>query len=759
MSTDVTTIRGTLLTRDYRDQRGALCLSYWLASDMGAVRLVFQGVEARFFVRGRDGSERKSLAGTPLEVRRFSTMSALRLERQRIKSEDGLMYESDRLPHQEFLSERLITGAVLATGVPLQRDGYLEFRDPDIRPAAAPLDLGSKGLSVLSIDLETDGLDGALFSIAAASGSSEKVFLIGEPFRSASPISFCSSERELLATFFGWVQKEDPDILVGWNVVGFDLDFLGRRCRALNVPFSLGRGKSRARVLPTQGRQQGAIARIPGRAVLDGIDTIRTATIVFDEYTLSHVAHEVLGRGKAIIHTDDPAAEIRRMYHKEPEKLCHYNLKDCRLVLEIFERLGLLDFAIERQQLTGLALGRRGGSVAAFDNLYLPRLHEKGVVAPDVRSTETPRSSPGGTVFDSKPGIYKNVLLLDFKSLYPSIIRTFKIDPYGMAFPGDDPIEGFDGAHFAREGSILPELIETLWTARDRAKARQDKAASQSIKILMNSLYGVMGTPFCRFFDWRLVNSITKRGHQILTQSRDYLEAQGIPVIYGDTDSLFLWIGDEHSAQEAEAVGHRLCVELNDFWSRRISEEHRTASHLEVEFETHFRRFLMPTARLSEVGSKKRYAGLSGETLVIKGLEAIRSDWTMAAKTLQRELLSRILNDQPYRDLLVRTAGALRAGELDSELVYRKRLRRDVADYDGVGPPHVQAARKLEKPGRSVHYVMTRRGPEPVRGEVLPEGIDHQHYFDRQLAPAADVALSLLGVSFADVAGKQLNLF
>ena len=183
------------------------------------------------------------------------------------------------------------------------------------------------------------------------------------------------------------------------------------------------------------------------------------------------MAQELLGRGKHIS-SEDRGAEISRLYLENPRGLAEYNLEDCRLVAEIFERTGLLPYLLERQQLTGLALDRLGGSVAAFDYLYLPRLHRHGRVAPSIGPMTTRfEASPGGYVLDSKPGLYDNVLVLDFKSLYPSIIRTFKIDPLGLAAPGDDPVSGFEGATFSRDEHILPELIATLWTARDAAKA------------------------------------------------------------------------------------------------------------------------------------------------------------------------------------------------------------------------------------------------------------------------------------------------
>ena len=208
-------------------------------------------------------------------------------------------------------------------------------------------------------------------------------------------------------------------------------------------------------------------------------------------------------------------------------------------------------------------MDRYGGSVAAIDFLYLPRLHRKGYVAPALDQLESRNISPGGYVMQSIPGIHDNVIVLDFKSLYPSIIRSFHIDPLALieGLKEENPIEGYDGGRLSRDKFILPELIENLWAARDQAKAQKKAVLSQTIKIIMNSFYGVLGTTGCRFFDSRLVSSITKRGHEIIIQSKEYIEEEGYQVIYGDTDSVFVLLGNV-AEQEVEKIGNGLACLL-----------------------------------------------------------------------------------------------------------------------------------------------------------------------------------------------------
>jgi len=495
--------------------------------------------------------------------------------------------------------------------------------------------------------------------------------------------------------------------------------------------------------------------------VLDGIDQLKAGFWAFESFSLDNVAHELLGVGKLIGSDNDKVAEINRRFTHNKAELADYNVRDCTLVNEIFIKADLIAFAVQRANLTGLALDRLGGSVAAFDNLYLPKLHREGFVAPDVGSHDD-GGSPGGYVMDSIPGLYRDVLVLDFKSLYPSIIRTFFVDPLGLADPGEDPVPGFVDASFSRERHILPGLIEELWDARDAAKQTQNAPLSQAIKIIMNSFYGVLGTTGCRFYSQKLASSITRRGHQIINESRDFIENSGYQVIYGDTDSLFVHIAKAQDAKECHQIGESLMTSLNEWWTKRLQEEFKLTSNLEVEFETHFQRFLMPTVRGMATGSKKRYAGMvSGKNgqaeLLVKGLEAARTDWTPLAREFQRELLTRVFTDQPFEDYVRNTAEQLKNGELDDLLVYRKRLRRPLSDYQRNVPPHVQAARKLKKSGSWIKYVITRNGPEPV--DALESAPDYQHYLEKQLAPAADGILQFMDTSFGTLTDSQMQMF
>ena len=763
------------MSRQWRDLADGVDLSFWASTADGPLRLNAPAQRSVCFIDREaelslpPGAVRKPLKlatpdGKPVDAIYTCRQSQLAdLHRQ---DGVGLLHESDIKPHDRYLMERFINAGFSATGIVHKRDGYLEMVNPKLKPADWRGDL-----TLASIDIETKGLTGQLYSIAIHSGVHAEVLMVAESEVAADDdyhVQIFRTEKALLEAFFSRLQQLDPDILIGWNVINFDLDYLSKRCQALGVPLALGRGGEASAILQPGASGQLRIARIPGRAVLDGIDTLRAAFWSFESFSLENVSQQLLGRGKTIAETDR-VGHINHLYQYDKSALARYNIEDTRLVTEIFAHADLVNFAVQRARMTGLPIDKTGGAVQTFDNLYLPKLHRKGYVAPAASGGEG-RNSPGGYVLDSEPGLYRSVIVLDFKSLYPSIIRTFLIDPLGLARglqSSDDAslqsvVPGFEGALYSRKEHILPGLIEELWGKRDEAKAQNNQALSQAIKIIMNSLYGVLGSGGCRFHHHQLASSITRRGHEIILTSKQQIEKAGYRVIYGDTDSLFVLLGDTVSVSDAQSIGTSLQSQLNIYWRKLLQDTYQLESHLEVEYETHYLRFVMPTVRGSESGSKKRYAGLvqksNGSTEVIfKGLEAVRTDWTPMAREFQRSLYARIFNDEPVDQLIKDTLADLLGGLLDEKLVYRKRLRRKLSDYTRNVPPHVQAARKQSNPQSWISYVITVNGPEP--SDDRRSAIDYQHYVDKQLEPVTDGILHFLDSSFEMVTSAQIELF
>lgn len=789
--------QGFILTRHWRDTAAGTEVDIWLATDDGPrlVRLPSQTSTAFIPEAQRALAEpvlrdERGVELRPLALRDFERQPMLGLyctqHRQLIKLEKRLqqagvdVYEADVRPPERYLMERFITAPVWFDG---RDDGDGVLRDAQLKPSADY----RPSLRLVSLDIETTAF-GELYSIALEGCGQRQVYVLGPPNGTPDAhadftLDYCDSRAALLEALNQWIARHDPDAIIGWNLVQFDLRVLQEHSRKLQVPLRLGRGGAEMEWREHGNREQHYFAAAAGRLIIDGIEALRSATWSFPSFALEAVAQTLLGEGKAIGTPYDRMDEIDRMFAEDKPALARYNLQDCVLVTRIFAKTELLSFLLERASVTGLPADRSGGSVAAFTHLYMPLMHRQGFVAPNLGARE-PEASPGGFVMDSRPGLYESVLVLDYKSLYPSIIRTFLIDPIGLVegMAAPDPataVPGYRGAFFSRTTHCLPAIVERVWQGREAAKRDGNKPLSQALKIIMNAFYGVLGSTGCRFFDARLASSITLRGHEIMRQTRALIEAQGYDVIYGDTDSTFVWLRRARDEAEAATIGRALVAHVNQWWRDHLQRTFGIASALELQFETHFRRFLMPTIRGTELGSKKRYAGQvlradGTAEVVFKGLETVRTDWSPLAQQFQQTLYQRIFDREPYQDYVRDIVRRTLAGELDDQLVFRKRLRRQLDEYQRNVPPHVRAARMAdafnESQGRPrqyqhggwIRYVMTVAGPEPLetRESVAnPAPIDYAHYVTRQLQPVADAILPFLGDDFDTLLTGQRDLF
>lgn len=778
-------ISGFILTRHIEYRGNDQVLVFWLLTERGPKCVEITTEKAVCFVLTEHQQKIDNiLQGSgihwslkPLQLKTFQNQSVSALycqnrlmQYQALKLLKGYhipVWEDDISPTDRFLMERNIQAGMTCYQL-------ADRVNPEFRVSKARI---FPQFKVLSLDIETSAwapdVVPEIYCISLTNDSYRWTGLIhhqNNSYPEPGPnIEVVSCLEDLLAAFLKQVELQDPDVIIGWNVINFDFRVLQYWFEHTGIRFSLGRQQAELHWRQPDVQKNQWLLTMPGRIVLDGIDVLRVSFHHYENYSLDHVAGKVVGQSKLISGHVDKVAEIDSLYRSQPNELIDYNLQDCLLVSAIFAQLNLLEFLVERAYLTGLPLDRMGGSAAAFNNLYLPRLHRSGFVAPSVGSQTLTFHSPGGYVFDSIPGLYRQILVLDFKSLYPSIILTFLIDPMGLiralAAPSGNHVPGFDGGVFDRDHHILPALIQQLWQQRDLAKQQNNSSLSQAIKILMNSFYGVLGSDICRFFDPRLSSSITKRGHEIMTLSKDWIEHQGYQVIYGDTDSLFVHVASAMDDESLQGVGKSLAFDLNQYWQQLIQDKYDLKSHLEIEFETCYQRFLMPRIRNAEKGSKKRYAGKpcgnKESDIVFKGLEAVRTDWTPLAKEFQVNLYNLVFNDMPVEDWIKQFVADVRAGKKDNLLVFTRRVKKNPEDYHSGLPPSAQAVAQLQTvyPGRHysrVEYVITLNGVEAK--ELQQSRIDYNFYIERQIKPIADAILNFLGIEFDNLISQQINL-
>jgi len=766
---------GYILTRQAKDVANKVETSYWVKTDKGCLKVIPAKQQCVFFVSIDALDLLQGLPCIQLIKQAYYSFSdealclvacdSLKVQSQVVAllARNNLAYyEHDVRPDDRYIMERNIRG-----GVKIQ--GYLSEDNKTLHQARMKPSSYSPHWNIWSLDIETSVTRNCILSIAVVSDQIEVCFMVTDQTFSDERIYSFDDEKSLLLAFMRFTKLHCPNIIIGWNVIGFDLNFIDQRCHSFGLKPAFGVDGLNWNVRGREGSSKRFIS-IPGRAVLDGIDLLKVAGYHFDSYSLDNVSREILDDGK-LLHGSQRWQEIERLHEEDPLAFVDYNLQDCWLVWRIFTKLNLIELQQTRVDLTGIPFAQTGGSVQAFENQYLPLLHKLKRAAPNY-SKEEFIASPGGFVMSSVPGLYKNVLVFDFKSLYPSIIRTFLVDPLARVSQSTQRVEGFIGASYSKETSILPNLITELANAREDAKAHNNDILSYAIKIIMNSFYGVLGSNVCRFYHPELASSITMRGHQILNLTRSWFEEAGERVIYGDTDSLFVTLSDSALSDRAvKEKGQDLCLMMNRKWQQWCQDEYQIPCHLELEFEQTYNRFFMPTIRGQAEGSKKRYAGLANGKLIFKGLEAVRSDWTPFARAFQRELFERLFNDEPAEPFIKERVNQLYQGEFDKQLVYQKRLSRPLCEYTKVTPPHVRAARiadqrrlalgvkpEFELGRQSVQYFYSVQGVLPYSTQSDLINIDYDHYLEKQIEPIADSVLSLFGSSLAKITSRQLGL-
>lgn len=757
---------GHILTSHWRDKTSGLELSFYGTSDGVPFKLVFPSQKIVFFIDrntefspthvkfSRKSGGLKNFSHDEVDTIYLDSYKDLTLTKEFCQLKGIRTYEIDVQPTERFLMERFINAQVEFQGDHEEKYGVQVYKTPKIRPGKY-----SPKLSSLSVDIET-GVGGELYSIGLYYQSANVIkkmvhMLAQEDKKVNDELRFYSSQKNLILEFISNLHQWDPDLIIGWHVIGFDLKFLERKCLEYKIDFNIGRQNTPIRIDDRKG--VGFFADTFGRVILDGPPVLRSAFYQFKNFKLETVASSVLGVGKDIASDAGKVSEIERRFREDKESLAKYNLLDCSLVTDIFNKLGIFDLLIERSKISGLLFDRLAVSTAAFDHVFLPKLHRKGYIAPNRVDINREDSSTGGMVIEPIPGQHKDVAVFDFKSLYPSIIKTFKIDPFSRIQAGTNTLETPKGFSFSKTEHILPEIITNLLHDRQEAKDLSNKSLSQAIKILMNSFYGIMGSSRSRFYHTDLPSAITTTGHWVLKTAISFFENRGFKVIYGDTDSIFVKL----TSTKEEDIS-TLLLELNEFMDRIIFEEFGLSSHLECEYEKTFQSIYFSMTRSGEGAAKKKYAGLHNGEIEFKGMEFVRSDWTELAKAFQFDLYEKYFAGEELEFFIKDFIKKLEAGEFDDKLVYTKRLSKAPQEYTKNIPIHVRAALLIDHTGpyrlKEVSYVITKNGPEPINNN--PVGFDYQHYIEKQLRPIADDILLSQDKTFDSIiVGDQLSFF
>ncbi|KAF7289426.1 DNA polymerase [Mycena chlorophos] len=564
----------------------------------------------------------------------------------------------------------------------------------------------------------------------------------------AEGITAMKNERVLLNGLMTALYRADPDIIVGHDFLGISLDVLLKRMKALKVDHWSRIGRFRRSRWPSIGKQGTNLRFLAGRLLCDLASDGAKSMISSTTWSLTEMCKTHLELERQDIDPDSTADYFDPAVGS-PDKLFTF-VRHCGMdshyYMAIASKVQIIALTKQLTNLAGNSWNKtlNGGRAERNEYILLHEFHKLKYICPDKMWGKKVRPEPvveaddedggrggkasnkkkrdkykGGLVFEPKRGLWdKYILVMDFNSLYPSIIQEFNIDfttvEVEEQFTEDgeekipDPPEGLDQG-------VLPRLIASLVERRrlvkgmmknrstPMAKLKEMDIRQQALKLTANSMYGCLGFEYSRFYARPLAALTTFKGREILTQTRALAESMGLDVVYGDTDSVFV----NTNVTELDQA-----MKISSTFKRAVNEQYRL---LEIDLDGIFKRLLLL--------QKKKYAALKVDdgtktSTEVKGLDMKRREYCNLSKDTSQYVLEQILSGAPaddvlqnIHDYLTELGQKVREGKvsLDKFLIF-KRLGKNPEDYPDVkSQPHVQVALRMKA-----------RGGTAKLGDVIP---------------------------------------
>jgi DNA polymerase I len=594
-------------------------------------------------------------------------------------------------------------------------------------------------------------------------------------------VEVVKDETALINRFVEIVNQLDIDVISGYNSANFDIRYMIARAKALGIDFNLSRGHGDTRI-----ERHGLVdkVKIGGRVHVDMYLVIKFVSVVgaaehllkLNSYTLKNV-YEAISEDKKISVEKKSIWKLWDGDKEDLELLAEYNLNDSYALMKVYNTF--IPIMIELSRTTGnvlsdVSVSTTGQLVEYLLMRYARRYSEVIPNKPSEYEIEDRLKNPiiGAYVKTPDPGIYEHLAIFDFRGLYPSIIISHNIDPSTLCTDCKDYFESPTGSRFDKNRKgISPMILELLINQRKEVKKAYKKdpnniflgSRSQALKITANSFYGYLGYARSRWYSRDCASSVTAWGRQYIAKTIEEAEKAGLKVIYGDTDSIVVLLGDK-TDEEALAFMKAFNASL--------------PGAMELELEDFFVRavFVGKKHEKDPAGAKKKYAMLSTSGRIkIRGFELVRRDWSKIARDTQRNVLETILKEgsaEKAANIVKDVVQRLRSGTVPlSELAISTQLRKGIDKYDSKSPELSAAKKAVEAGVKSkdevehavISYVITSHGgsvSDKAELEEMAKDYDADYYINSQVMPAVMKILKELNYNEDELKnlGKQKKL-
>ncbi|MBS3149561.1 hypothetical protein J4455_02595 [Candidatus Woesearchaeota archaeon] len=752
--------------------------------------LSYEEDNSRFFVTKIEQVKkkvlRKEIDALKIYVNHPSAVPQLKRE---VKLINGIkeIREADLLFIRRYLIDKNLVPSLLTKveGDLIERSDLnvdLVIRAKDIKQVISTE--SNEKLKLLAFDIEVYTLENQypsdnkdpILMISLVGDNFQKVITWKEFKTDKDYIEFVKNESELILKFKEILLDYNPDYLIGYFSDGFDLPYIKARAKINKIPLIFNNHNLQ---ISTKGRE--TIAKILGISHLDifkFIKNIMAGSLRLDNYTLNNVSLELL-KEKKIDLRPDLIGVAWDLGNEEIEKYCEYNLQDSILVLKLADKIiPNIEELVRLTSTPAFDVCRMGYSQLVenylikcskdYNELY-PNKPDRGTLS--LRKTQTYQ---GAFVFNPNPGLYENIAVFDFLSLYPSIIVSHNICLSTLlnefeenSFETPEILENNSKVKFyftSKYDGFIPTVLKDVLLKRSKIKAllKQNKdpileSRSYALKTVANATYGYFAFFGARWYSKECAMSITSLGRKYIQEVIEKAQSKNIKILYADTDSIFISLEDKSKDFIKEFI-KQINIELPSF--------------MELELENFYSRaiFVMKKGE-NEEGAKKKYALISEDGKIkVRGFETIRRDWSYIAKETQKKVLELILKNKDIEgafNYVKNVIEDIKNKKISNDLmIIRTQLKKEVGNYDLIGP-HVVIAKKMQDkgllvpPGSVIRYIV-EDGKGLIRDKaVLPEeskSYDSKYYIENQVLPAVDKIFESVGYDKSELIEEKSQL-